>query len=50
MTLVLALNALFALLNLSWARDAFDADRTFWGWAYLTLSAWCAACVLVEII
>ena len=50
MTISLALNAVFSLLNLSWARDAFNEGREGWGWAYLTLSAWCASSILLELL
>ena len=50
MTLSLLLNTIFCLLNLSWARDAFNEGREGWGWAYLALSAWCASSILLEVL
>ena len=50
MTIILALNIVFTLVNLQWSRDAFEQGRNSWGWVYLVTSAWCAASVLMEII
>ena len=43
MTVMLAVNVLFALINAVWARDAFEQAKPGWGWFHTVCSAWCAA-------